>query len=237
MIVGNTKNKESHMWNNNDWSIYNVTQIVDATTVKDYCISKKIYVGQTEAGKYQANIGFGLKDVIVPATNSTGSIDRFYIMQLSDFTQNSETSFLWYANADGKLDRAISTSTDDFGSGKQNTINMLNDWNNNTATYGVQTTSGTYIDLWGVIQDGQYNLVTSTSDSKKWFVPSKGEWSAFGGELEITTSNYGDKGLKWRYWSSSQLSSTHVYRAQNTTGAIGYNAVNNEGYVRLSATF
>ena len=242
MVVGNTK---SGRWNNDDWSDYNVTTIADVTTVKDYVVSTKIYEGQTVAGKYNYKPkedaeGFGEKEVLVPATNSTGTKDRFYVMALEDFTNNSKNRFYWYYNAGGKLDRTTKSSAIDFGEGKQKTIDMINDWNNNTTKYGEQTTASSgkdYIDLWGAIQDGQYNIVSTASDSKKWFIPSKSEWSAFGEELGITQGNYANKGLSDCYWSSSQSTTDSAYSAYFDIGCIGGGYVNGGGYVRLSTTF
>ena len=244
MVVGNTK---SGRWNNDTegWSDYNITKIENVTTVKDYVVSTKIYEGQTVAGKYNYKPkedaeGFGEKEVLVPATNSTGTKDRFYVMALEDFTNNSKNKFYWYYNAYGKLDRIIGTSAIDFGEGKQKTIDMINDWNNNTAKYGEQTTASSgkdYIDLWGAIQDGQYNIVSTASDSKKWFIPSKSEWSAFGEELGITSSNYVNKGLRAWYWSSSQLDTNGVYGANFNDGYILDGSVRGNGSFRLSTTF
>lgn len=238
MIVGNTK---SGRWNEDDWSVYNVTKIDDVTSVKDYVVSTKTYTGQTTAGIYKANDGFGEKEVLVPATNSTGTKDRFYVMTLEDFTNNSKNRFYWYYNAGGKLDRKIVSSAIDFGEGKQKTIDMVIDWNNNTTKYGEQTTASSgkdYIDLWGAIQDGQYNIVSTASDSKKWFIPSKSEWSAFGEELGITTQdNYANKGLRAWYWSSSQNNTNDAYSADFINGCIRTNGVSGIYYVRLSTTF
>lgn len=237
MIVGNTK---SGRWNENDWSYYNVTKIDDVTSVKDYVVSTKTYTGQTTAGIYKANDGFGEKEVLVPATNSTGTKDRFYVMTLEDFTNNSKNRFYWYYNASEKLDRKIESSAIDFGEGKQKTIDMVIDWNNNTTKYGEQTTASSgkdYIDLWGAIQDGQYNIVSTASDSKKWFIPSKSEWSAFGEELGITQDNYANKGLSDWYWSSSQRNARHAYYAHFGNGYINDCGVGSNDYVRLSTTF
>lgn len=237
MIVGNTK---SGRWNEDHRSDYNVTKIDDVTSVKDYVVSTKTYTGQTTAGIYKANDGFGEKEVLVPATNSTGTKDRFYVMTLEDFTNNSKNRFYWYYNADGKLDR-IESSAIDFGEGKQKTIDMVIDWNNNTTKYGEQTTASSgkdYIDLWGAIQDGQYNIVSTASDSKKWFIPSKSEWSAFGEELGITQDNYANKGLSGWYWSSSQGNIYGAFFANFRYGCID-NGVggDNDLSVRLSTTF
>ena len=238
MIVGNTK---SGRWNENDWSDYNVTKIDDVTSVKDYVVSTKTYTGQTTAGIYKANDGFGEKEVLVPATNSTGTKDRFYVMTLEDFTNNSKNRFYWYYNAGEKLDRKIESSAIDFGEGKQKTIDMVIDWNNNTTKYGEQTTASSgkdYIDLWGAIQDGQYNIVSTASDSKKWFIPSKSEWSAFGEELGITQYNYENKGLSDWYWSSSQYDAFSAYSANFRDGYIHFHYVyDSNPCVRLSTTF
>lgn len=242
MVVGNTK---SGRWSNKDdgRSDYNVTKIENTKTVKDYVVSTKVYEGQTTAGIYKANDMFGEKGVLVPATSSRGTKDRFYVMTLEDFTNNSKNEFYWYKNAAGKLDRIIAESETDFGEGKQKTIDMINDWNNNTSTYGAQTTTSsgeTYIDLWGAIQDGQYSIVNSASDSCKWFIPSKSEWCAFGSELGITDVNYVfNNVIGSSYWSSSQgVSSGEAYEA---------NFLNHEAFrsmiireykrVRLSTTF
>lgn len=242
MITGNTK---SGKWNNNSRSSYSITKITDTTTVKDYVISSKTYKGQTTPGIYKANDGFGEKEVLVPATNSTGTKDRFYVMALEDFTNNSKNKFYWYYNALGKLDRTIGTSAIDFGEGKQKTIDMINDWNKNTAKYGEQTTASSgkdYIDLWGAIKDKddngkKYELVQSSTDSKKWFIPSKSEWSAFGEELEITKGNYKSKGLSDWYWSSSQYNTGNASGANFYYGYINYYDVRSYRYVRLSTTF
>ena len=244
MVVGNTK---SGRWNNNSWSGYNVTTIADVTTVKDYVVSTRIYEGQTVAGKYNYKPkedaeGFGEKEVLVPATNSSGTKDRFYVMALEDFTNNSKNTFYWYYNAYSKqsLDRPVATTAIDFDEGKQKTIDMINDWNKNTTKYGEQTIASSgkdYIDLWGAIQDGQYNIVSTASDSKKWFIPSKSEWSAFGEELGITSSNYVNKGLSDWYWSSSQYNTNDAYDAYFGYGCILNRNVFKNGYVRLSTTF
>ena len=247
MITGNTK---SGKWNNNSRSSYSITKITDTTTVKDYVISSKTYKGQTTPGKYKANDGFGVQDVIVPAKQSEGTNDRFYIMQLTDFTNNSKDRFYWYYDAYNKkkLDRVVASSVNDFGQGKQNTINMIDDWTNKTSTYGGQTTASSgkdYIDLWGAIQtkpdyweqDRTYDYVKTATDSKKWFVPSRAEWSAFGEELEITTEGYEKCGLSEWYWSSSQYDTYSAYLARFDYGCIGGDSVNDLGYVRLSTTF
>ena len=125
MIVGNTK---SGKWNNTDDSVYNVTKIEDTKSVKDYVVSSKTYDGQTTPGMYKANDEFGVKEVLVPAENSKGTKDRFYLMALEDvtadwfnevsedgFTASINNIFYWYKSALGKLDDIIASSSIDFG--------------------------------------------------------------------------------------------------------------------------
>ena len=241
LVVGNTGDGEL---GTNGRGGYNIPKSTDTSTIKDYKISTWTYTGQTTAGVYKANDGFGTKQVLVPVSNSTGTADRFYIMQLSDFTKNSKNKFYWYFNAAnldddfngyGTLDRPVSGATNDFGKGKENTIQMLDDWNNKTSTYGKHEAE----DLWGVLQDGQYSLVQTTSDSKKWFVPSKSEWAAFAEELGITKDNKNSFGLNNFYWSSSQRNSYSAYRALflNSGVFMGDDDAFGGEYVRLGATF
>ena len=90
----------------------------------------------------------------------------------------------------------------------------------------------TYEDMWGAIQD-------EVADG--WFVPSKSEWSAFGGEVlelnNITTSNYDDYGLSSWCWSSSQLNTNLAYFAYFYNGFMRNGTVYNIDSVRLATTF
>lgn len=204
IIYADLAHDKSGIWNNDSWSNYAYTA---QTNLKSYYISQinysKKWSNSTSAETITA-------DVIAPISGTTGN-DRFYVMSLDDFKQGTNELFYWYYNAYGKLDRNVATDYNDFGQGKTNTINMINDWNNNTDKYGEQTisTSGkSYIDLWGAIQDNQYSLVQDAKDSGKWFIPSKAEWSAFGDylytDLNVTSSNYSNFGLSYYYWSSSE---------------------------------
>lgn len=219
MVVGNTK---SGRWNNNDLSAYNVTTIADVTTVKDYVVSTRTYEGQTTAGIYKANDGFGEKKVLVPATNSTGTKDRFYVMALENYKTADYETFYWYKSAYGNLNDTIESSAIDFGEGKIKTKKEIDRWN--AKTYGGQDAR----DLWGIIQD-EY--------AKGWFIPSKAEWSAFGEELEIKSKGYVNCGLSGWYWSSSQNDTCNAYRAYFYDGYIDSRYVYGTNYVRLSTTF
>ena len=107
---------------------------------------------------------------------------------------------------------------------------MIEKWNNGTSgtnPYGAPNDK----DLWKYIQ----NDVTGTG--KRWFIPSKAEWSAFGGELGITSRNYSSKGLNSCYWSSSQYDTSNAWSAYFGNGYMDYSIVNNYFYVRLATTF
>ena len=82
--------------------------------------------------------------------------------------------------------------------------------------------------MWGLIK---------TEVSKGWFVPSRGEWAAFGGELGINKTNYEDKGLSIGYWSSSQSNAHSAYGANFDDGSMYNGIVYLIGYVRLTTTF
>ena len=119
-----------------------------------------------------------------------------------------------------KLGFLMSGTTTTFGSGKTNTQTLIGKADFNSS-------------LKEQIQP---------KVNKGWFIPSKEEWSAFGGELGIMPSNYSAKGLSPVYWSSSQnMTSTYdAWQADFTSGFMrGYNTNHNYGsyYVRLATTF
>ena len=184
-------------WNNDSNSKYTIPTVTEG--LKDYYISKT---------NYKANDGFGTKDVISPT--GTGK-DRFYIMALTDIDgKRNGTYYDWYnaasntASNTGMSDYATTTSGD-FGKGKSNTTTMIAKWN--AKAYGDQDQcSSKHKDMWGQIQEKVNN---------GWFVPSRAEWSAFGGELGITLSNYGKFGLNDDYyWSSSQYGDDNAWYAR-----------------------
>lgn len=238
IIYADLAHTVSGRWNNDNWSDYSYTA---ESGFKSYYIKEENY---TE-GVFDNNDENEEIAMIAPVEGATGK-DRFYVMALEDINvtidETDYSTFYWYYNANGKLDRPVATDYNDFGEGKSNTIDMLNDWNNNTATYGGQDTR----DLWGVIQEDEikekYPLVTSETDSQKWFVPSKAEWAAFGDylytKLGVTTGTYGNYGLSSYYWSSSQFSTKSAYSTHFDEEYIIYSTVYRSNYyVRLSATF
>ena len=189
---------------------------IDSLGLKDY------YISQTN---YKVNEGFGTKDVITPT--GTGK-DRFYIMALTDIDgKRNGTYYDWYNAAYGKMNDYATTTSGDFGKGKSNTTTMIAKWN--AKAYGDQDQcSSGHKDMWGQIQEKVNN---------GWFVPSRAEWAAFGGELGITSGNYGNFGLSNYYWSSSQSGANNAWYANFNYGCMDYNDVNTNYYVRLSATF
>ncbi|PWM81030.1 MAG: hypothetical protein DBY41_04710 [Clostridium sp.] len=167
-------------------------------------------------GEYE-NIINGKQEVLAPILDGE---DRFYIMALNDV---SKDQYSWYNSAysEKMLDYEKATS-EIFGSGKQNTLNMIEKWNKED--YGAQDSD----DMWSLIQK-------QVDDG--WFVPSRGEWAAFAGQLGITKSNYSSKGLSGWYWSSSQSTANRAYNVLLSSGYVDNIYVNRNYYVRLAATF
>ena len=116
-----------------------------------------------------------------------------------------------------KLGFLMSGTTTTFGSGKTNTQTLIGKADFNSS-------------LKEQIQP---------KVNKGWFIPSKEEWSAFGGELGIMPSNYSAKGLSPVYWSSSQnMTSTYdAWFAGFNSGYMYGNGSNYTFYVRLATTF
>ena len=207
-------------WNNDDSdSKYTIPTVIEG--LKDYYISKT---------NYKANEGFGTKDVISPT--GTGK-DRFYIMALTDIDGKRDgTYYDWYNAADGQISDYATTTSGDFGKGKSNTTTMIAKWN--AKAYGDQDKcSQGHKDMWGQIQEKVNN---------GWFVPSRAEWSAFGGELDISEDSSNEKyyknfGLSFFYWSSSQRGANDAWCAIFDFGYMTNYCVNYGRYVRLSATF
>ena len=153
--------------------------------LNNYYISKEKY-------KYE---NFEENPVIAPIDEIEDN-DRFYVMALTDL--NLGTKYCWYyASASYKeVIKVDKTGTlQDFGSGKENTINMIKYWEN---AKNIAEDADIYNkDIWGQI-DAQV--------SDNWFVPSKEELGAFGffvASQGLTKDNYKNYGLSAYYWSSS----------------------------------
>ena len=156
--------------------------------------------------------------------NGSGN-ERFYVMALSNVDSNYHC---WYEDASNMSDYA-STTSGDFGAGEKNTQTMISKWNSDA--YGSKNT-GSYTDMWGLsaVQSGTWNGSTG------WYVPSRGEWAAFGAAFGITSSNYRSYGLSNYYWSSSQGNAISAWLANFSNGYMGIN-IGNSRYVRLGTTF
>lgn len=184
---------------------------IDSESAKDYYISQANYEGR-----------FGTKDVL---TSKGEGKDRFYVMAMEEF--NSGTSYCWYrsagedSNVGGNMNDYSTTTSDEFGTGKANTLTMIEKWN--TEAYGAKDASDKYNDMWGAIQEEVKN---------GWFVPSKTELCAFAEELNLRQNNYG---LQNKCWSSSQRDEFFVWRVGVRT--VDFNGAGGSGPVRLSTTF
>ena len=209
----------SGTWNpngNSGYDSYGEYTIPKGSNFKKYKVSK---TGHSD--------DFGTKDILT-VSNSSGN-ERFYVMALDDVDSNYH---YWYNNAYGNMNDYASTTSESFGSGKQNTKNMIAKWN--ISIYGSQTISGSNPDIWGLSA-----VQSKINANPAWYVPSREEWAAFGGQLGITTSNYENKGLSIRYWSSSQWSEKRVWYAGFGVydGYMYRRDVSSLTYVRLGATF
>ena len=200
-----------------DWGNYTIPVEIG---LKQYQVINESYT--------EAKFGNLTGKLIAPIEGSSGK-DRFYVMALEDIDGNTHT---WWANAYGKLDSSynISTSTNDFAvagaepTGLVNTRRMMECYEKEEIN-GTEVKQGTY-DMWGLIEE-------EVADG--WFVPSKSEWAAFGGEAlelnNVTSSNYDKYGLSSLCWSSSQHNTSRAY----TVGFYGDFILSNG--VRLATTF
>ena len=196
----------------------------------DYTIPKKSGLKKYKVeGTYNGD--FGNKGIVKP--NGGSGNERFYVMALEDIDkQQNGTYYSWYESAYGNMSDYATYTSGDFGAGEQNTSKMITKWN--ASGYGSQNADSGYPDVWGLsaVQSGTWN------GSSGWYVPSRGEWAAFGGELGITQSNYSSKGLSLYYWSSSQNNTYSAWYAYFGRGFMSYDRVDNgRHYVRLGTTF
>ena len=196
--------------------------IPTSSNFKKYKVTQESYLGS-----------FGTGQVIAPLDSSSSSgTERFYVMALTDVDgRRNGTYYTWYDAANGNMDDYASTTSTAFGQGEQNTINMIVKWN--ASDYGAQNDHSSYTDMWGI------STVNSRTwnGSEGWYIPSRDEWAAFAGELNITSSNYADVGLSDYCWSSSQYTSYNVWRAYFFLGNFGNSRVDGNLYVRLGTTF
>ena len=202
--------RKSGTWGTN--SSYGKYSYSAQTKLKDYYISQESYTDK-----------FGIKPVISPVSGATGN-DRFYVMALSDIgdTVNYQAAY----NKNG-ISNWNTITSNDFGSGKQNTTNMIIAWNNKT--YGEQNTGSTK-DIWGLIQDQVNN---------GWFVPSRAEWAAIGSAFSITKSNYFSSfNFPPNYWTSSLSASKDNFVMALVSNQITTYYIGNGVFsLRLATTF
>ena len=194
-------------WTNSDGNY----TIPTKTNLKDYYIIQEEYIDD-----------FGTKPVLAPVKGNSEKEDRFYVMSLDDFDTSTH---YWYKNAYDNMSDYSTATSGDFGKGKENTDAMIKKWNlADNGGYGAQDAN----DMWGLIQE-------KVKDG--WFVPSRGEWSAFAEELKITNKNYVNYKLSDWSWSSSQRTTYSAYSAYFSGGYIDFLNVFDFNYVRLSTTF
>ncbi|PST41044.1 hypothetical protein C7U55_05220 [Faecalibacillus faecis] len=184
-------------------------------TIPTISSSKSYYISQES---YTNKLG-GTAEVLTPI--GTGE-DRFYIMSLN----NLSGTYDWYNAAKGNMNDYTTTTSQEFGKGKDNTTTMISKWD--SKAYGEQNTCADHKDIWGQIK---------TQANNGWFVPSRQEWAAFAGQLGIAKSNYSSKGLSGWYWSSSQYNPNVAYNIDLYNGYVSNDHVNGINYVRLATTF
>ncbi len=215
-------NRGDGQWTD-EWGTYSIPV---ETGLKQYYVVNESYT--------EPKFGNLKGELIAPISGTSGK-NRFYVMALDDIDSNTH---YWWQNAYGHLDSnyIISNTADDFAkagekpTGLVNTIRMMDCYANEEIN-GTTVAKGSN-DMWGLIQD-EYEA--------GWFVPSKSEWAAFGGEVleknNITSSNYDNYGLSPYCWSSSQYDTFYAYLAHFYYGYLDYYNVNNFYYVRLATTF
>ena len=214
-------NKGDGQWND-PWGTYSIPV---ETGLKQYYVVEEEHT--------EERFGNLTGQLIAPIDGSSGR-DRFYVMALEDI----DGTHTWWAIAYGHLDSTynISTTTNDFAvvgaepTGLANTRRMMECYANEEIN-GTTVEQGTN-DMWGFIGE-------EVADG--WFVPSKSEWAAFGGEVlelnNITSGNYGTYGLGTWCWSSSQRNTGSAYLATFNNDCILSNDVIKDLVVRLAATF
>ena len=240
---------QSGDWYNekNNWGQGNGTySYAKETNLNEYTVS---------SNTYKKNDGFGENKIIKLKKNKNKP--RFYIMALEDFTTGSfeegnsqgysEGTYFWYNNAYGKMSTYADDTKTDFGKGYANTGKIIEIWNKNGEGTGSYTgaTQDDH-DIWKHIQ-GEY--------VKGWYIPSRGEWAAFGdyfkkrtenklthnyesGSYVANSGNYNSTfGLSSWYWSSSQFTADIAWNAYFGTGYLFYYNVYSNFFVRLGATF
>ena len=171
---------------------YNDYSYTAQSNLKKYTISQESYTGD-----------FGTKPVI-KATTTEGN-DRFYVMALKDVAADGtntadQNSVKWSWNYDVSFEKNTE-DRNDFGQGKSETYDMIEKWNDEA----LEDDSSSYEDLFKIFKHTKNEV--GTVDATKWFIPSIGEWMAFGGNLGIGEDNYNVFKLSDNYCSVSVIGS------------------------------
>ena len=243
-LGANIEYPQSGQWGNSDGTYtYNKA----TGELNEYTVSNNTY---------KKNDGFGENKIIKLKKDKNNP--RFYVMALEDFTTEAYTdpndsnnnypaytTYYWYKEAYGDMSPLITET--EFGSGKENTRKMIAKWDAAGTAEGYPNSPQNNQDIWKHIKD-KYN-------SEKWYIPSRGEWAAFGdyfsskeenplthdyesGSPIENSGNYSSfYGLSPYYWSSSQRDADYAWRAYFTNGVVFDFVVNNLYCVRLGATF
>lgn len=203
---------ESGKWNDSESYCWDASYTIPTiSSCKDYYISQESYTDK---------LG-GTSDVLSPVSEGN---DRFYVMSLTNVDENYHN---WYSSKSDYGVGTIDILKEDFGSGKDNTSEMIKKWDE--AGHDDQSTIK-YTDIWNEIQ---------TESKNGWFVPSKGEWCAFAVNMNITKDNYSSKNLGATYWSSSVRTPFNDLPATPSfvlNGVLISSCVN-DCYLRLATTF
>ena len=186
----------------------------------------------------------------MPATNYTGcyadvnddgTVDGVIFIDLAQGAsgqwKDSRGTYLYSAVTSGLRSYKISTKTSSY-SGKFGTKSVIapNGTSGNARFYvmALSDFDGSKYQWW----DAKTKTIEKSDVTFR--LPSKEEWSAFGGQFGITTENYSSTyGLSTWYWSSTEYNSSRAWlacfdsygRMSESYGKTGNN------YVRLCATF
>ena len=216
--------KGGNPWNGNSWGSFSYT--AQTTGLKSY--------SQDTSYKYTNPDGSQVDGTLITCTNNSGT-PQYYILSLANYDSNAH---YWYKNANGKMSDYSTFTSKEFGKGKENTEKMIDRMKNHsdTSKYSVdygEATTGTYADVWGIIQD---------KANEGWFVPSRAEWAAFASYLNPSktsgdTNYYVNYGLSSWYWSSAQSDTNYAYFVTFYDGTMSLGNVGNSNNVRLASTF
>ncbi len=208
---------------------YEYSQVTDK--LKQYTLEGEFK--SSDFGNYTA-------PMVKLAEGNNEGMDRFYVMDLEDFDDNSYEwydSAYWVEGGGLPLDKVEEDPTNfKEDSGKENTDYWLgiNDNSNFQNTYGQLGDN----DIWKILQGNLHRK------NKDWFVPSSTEWSAFA-DMCVTkvkvafgkSGDFGGFGLKYRYWSSTPYAATGAFAVDFYYGGLtGYDLIS-WNPVRLSTTF